>query len=155
VSQTIDFSKRDAAAAGGSEFTGLQIEAGGKISAITCNPGVQGCMALTTPQLLRIFDVEASREFSSKDFQAEDSQHVLVTNWLNVPCRPQEQNHRHARPPRIAFIFCRRFPWACGCRPESLGLLERKLLLLHWQGCRSALALDCIFSHLATAFARE
>jgi hypothetical protein len=86
VSQGIDFSKREAAAAGGSEFTGLQIESGGKISAITCNPGVQGCMALTTPSCLRVFNIEAGREFASKDFQAEGGIHSMCWTPSGATC---------------------------------------------------------------------
>jgi len=40
-------------AAATSTFTGMQMEGGGKISAVTCNPGVRGCMALTTPVRFR------------------------------------------------------------------------------------------------------
>jgi WD40 repeat protein len=86
VSQNIDFSKRDAAAGGGSEFTGMQLEAGGKISAITCSPGVKGCMALTTPSRLRIFDVEAGAEFLSKDFETEGGIHSMCWSPTGATC---------------------------------------------------------------------
>ena len=126
VSQTIDFSKRDAAAAGGSEFTGLQIEAGGKISAITCNPGVQGCMALTTPQLLRIFDVEASREFSSKDFQAEGGIHSMCWSPTGSTCLAALKNRTivmhdpRASPSSSAAVF----PGHAAVAPNRLAYLK-------------------------------
>jgi hypothetical protein len=125
VSQNIDFSKRDSAAGGGSEFTGLQIEGGGKISAITCNPGVKGCMALTTPSRLKIFDVNAGREFSSNDFEAEGGIHGMCWSPTGATCLAALKNRTIAvHDPRAPSSAAAVFPGHAAVAPNRLAYLK-------------------------------
>jgi WD40 repeat protein len=125
VSQNIDFSKRDSAAAGGSEFTGLQIESGGKISAITCSPGVKGCMALTTPSRLKIFDVNTGREFSSKDFEAEGGIHGMCWSPTGATCLAALKNRTIVvHDPRAPSSSAAVFPGHAAVAPNRLAYLK-------------------------------
>ena len=125
ISQSIDFSKRDAAAAAGSEFTGLQIEGGGKISAITCNPGVQGCMALTTPSCLRVLNVEAGREFASKDFQGEGGIHSMCWSPTGATCLAALKNRTIVvYDPRSPSSAASAFPGHATVAPNRLAYLK-------------------------------
>ena len=141
VSQTIDFSKRDAAAGGGSEFTGLQLEGGGKISAITCNPGVRGCMALTTPSRLRIFDLEAAREFSSKDFEAQGGIHGMCWAPTGATCLAALKNKTIVtHDPRAPAAATCTFPGHAAVAPNRLAYLKGNHFCSTGKGAGAGLA---------------
>jgi hypothetical protein len=125
ISHSIDFSRRDAAAAGGSEFTGLSIEGGGKISAITCSPGVRGCMALTTPSRLRIFDTEAAREFTSKDYEAQGGIHGMCWSPTGTTCFAALKNKTIVvYDPRSPSAAAAAFPGHAAVAPNRLAYLK-------------------------------
>ena len=141
VAQTIDFSKRDAAAGGGSEFTGLQLEGGGKISAITCNPGVRGCMALTTPSRLRIFDLEAAREFSSKDFEAQGGIHGMCWTPTGATCLAALKNKTIVtHDPRAPAAAACTFPGHAAVAPNRLAYLKGNHFCSTGKGAGAGLA---------------
>ena len=144
ISQPIDFSKREAAGAGGSEFTGLQIEGGGKISAITCNPAVKGCMALTTSSRLRIFDTEAVREFTSNDFEAHGGIHSMCWSPTGTTCFAALKNKTIAiHDPRSQGAVATSFPGHAAVAPNRLAYLKGNHFCSTGKGAGAKLFVTC------------
>jgi len=123
VSNSIDFNSPDAAQ--GSCYTGMQMEAGGKISAITCNPAVKGCMALTTPSRLRVMDVEIGREFSSRDCEADGGVHSMCWTPTGASCLLSLKNRTIiTHDPRAPTLAASVFPGHSTVSPNRLAYLK-------------------------------
>jgi len=123
VCNSIDFNSPDAAQ--GSCYTGMQMEAGGKISAVTCNPAIRGCMALTTPSRLRVMDVEIGREFSSRDCEADGGVHSMCWTPTGASCLLSLKNRTIiTHDPRAPTLAATAFPGHSTVSPNRLAYLK-------------------------------